>query len=90
MTNTLTEISRRHCAATKPALNMSGFVSEEYGVSYRFFAFVAGGTRKPSAKLLRGIAQAHVRLFPHETVILSIPNHPPIVLGDPTNLNTSN
>jgi hypothetical protein len=89
-TATLTELAHRHRDTAFPLLNIKGLVADQYGVGYRYFFDVERGTRKPSAKLLRGIARAHVRLFPHETVILSIPNHPPIVLGDPTNLNTSN
>lgn len=87
----LTNLAARHCASHKPALNLEGFVSEAYGTSRRFLSAVAAGKRKPSQKLLRGIAQAHMRLFPSEPVLLVLPNnHPPIVLGDLAHLNSSN
>ena len=89
MTTTLTSLARLHCEAENNKLCLKGYIRERYHVGERFFARVANGTKRPSAKLLRGIAQAHVRLFPTETAILVIPGHPAIVLGDPNSITTN-
>lgn len=78
---TLPALARTHRDGLGPRLTVEGFVRDYYRVDKRFFARVATGKKKPSAKLLRALSQAHVRLFPSDPVLLTIPNHPPVLLG---------
>lgn len=88
---TLNDMAKRHCSASRPRMTFAAFLRDEYKVSPQFFADVINARRNASAKLLCGIAQAHMRLFPSEPVLLVLPNnHPPVVLGDPSKLHTSN
>lgn len=90
MSTSLSDIAHRHCAAARPALNLKGFVRENYGVSRQFFRAVAVGKKHPTDNLLRALNNAHHRLFPNEPVMVEIPNYPvPILLGiqPPTSSN---
>jgi hypothetical protein len=78
---TLPELARTHCAACGNRLTIAGFVRDHYCVSRQFFSHVSTGRRKPSSKLLLGLANTHARLFPDSPVILSLPHHPPVILG---------
>ncbi len=83
---TLHALAQKHCGASRPALCLKGFIESHYGVSSRFFFLAASGKKNPSAKLLRALSQAHVRLFPNDPVTLELPNnHPPVLLGQPSN-----
>ena len=86
MTLTLNAIAKLHCAKDRPALTLKDFVRDHYTVGPSFFRDVVSGHRRPSQKLLTGLANAHTRLFPGETILVRIPNYPPVVLGDPANL----
>ena len=87
----LPQLVRRHCDATKPALSLEGLVNEAYGISGRHFRRIVTGKSDAPSRFLVRLNNYHVRLFPNEPVLLLLPNDlPPIVLGDPTNLNTSN
>jgi len=81
-TITLPDLARRHCAAHKPSLTLDGFIPGAYGLSSRALRNVTSGKNSPSAKLLRGLSQAHARLFPGEPILLLLPHgHPPVLLG---------
>lgn len=86
---TLDRLATDQCRISRPAMSRDGYIKDAFGVSRQFFSKVAQGKKKPSAKLLRGMANAHTRLFPNETILVEIPNHPTIILGDPKNLSPS-
>lgn len=81
----LRDLAKRHCGAARPQLSRNGLLRSLYDVSQQYFDSVASGQKKASARLLNNIAQAHVRLFPDEPVTLDLPNHPPVLLGQPSN-----
>ncbi len=82
------EIASNHCRAARPPVCLKPFIHETYGVGYDYLRAVSLGHRKPSAKLIQGMNQAHVRLFPSEPVILELPNHPPVILGHNSTANS--
>lgn len=81
----LSDLARQHCGAIRPALNLRGMVQLEYGITLRSLQLIAAGKRNASAQFLARLNQAHVRLFPDQPVTLSLPNHPPVLLGDHSN-----
>lgn len=76
MIASLSELARLHCAASRPAMNLKGFVRHVYGTDPRYFMRIAAGKKTPSAKFLRALNNAHIRLFPSVPARVQIPNFP--------------
>lgn len=57
-------------------MNLKGFIRHVYGTDPRFFMRIAAGKKNPPKALLLALNNAHVRLFPTEPVLVTIPNYP--------------